>query len=174
MTGRYCRFWLFSDLAVVNPVVALVSDLDAVRPGHVRGRRIPVVPLVLFTHQCCDRKVMVCVNGVARGAISWLMFTTRTRSRVGFGSSSFAAPTGSTSCRTPLRAAAGWSAEGPPARLHALRAELAMAVRLRRGGRRAGEPLNDAVPVQLRQTGCSSHENENLLRLLACHVMRGV
>src|SRR5512145_1460708 len=48
-----------------------------------------VVPLVLLTHQCCDRNVVVCVNGVRPGGeISWLMFMTRSRSRVGFGSSS--------------------------------------------------------------------------------------
>src|SRR5512134_2635669 len=51
-----------------------------------------VVPLVLLTHQCCERNVVVCVNGVwPGGEISWLRFTTRTRSRVGFGSSSFPA-----------------------------------------------------------------------------------
>jgi len=37
-----------------------------------------------------------------------------------------------------------------------------------------GEPLNEAVPEHLRHTYCSSHENPNLLRSLACHVTRGV
>ena len=37
-----------------------------------------------------------------------------------------------------------------------------------------GEPLSDAVPLHVRHTGCSSHENENLFFADACHVMRGV
>ncbi len=42
------------------------------------------------------------------------------------------------------------------------------------GKKKLGEPVSDVVPVQLRQTGCSSHEPEILLRAEICHVMRGV
>ena len=37
-----------------------------------------------------------------------------------------------------------------------------------------GEPLKFAVPLQVRHTGCSSHEKVNLFFEDACHVMRGV
>ena len=42
------------------------------------------------------------------------------------------------------------------------------------GKMKLGEPVSDVVPEQLRHTGCSSHEPVNLLRGVACHVMRGV
>jgi hypothetical protein len=48
-----------------------------------------------------------------------------------------------------------------------------VAVSIRRC-RRPGEPLKFAVPEQVRQTGCSSHENVSLFFGDAWYVMRGV